>query len=111
MTGLGQRLTPMTNTLARLARPGPSRPKSKVDLGLRKRGHEPINWQFWKPGERNERMVVERVFSVVTVVNHLKKIFHRVEKYLSARFGSAAAMFNCLIELAGGKLALAQFSL
>jgi hypothetical protein len=56
-------------------------------------------------------MIVERVFSVVTVVNHLKKIFHRMEKDLTARFGYAAAMFNCLMELAGGKLALAQFSL
>ena len=56
-------------------------------------------------------MVVERVFSGVTVVNHLKKIFHRLEKYLTARFGYAAAMLNCLIELAEGKLALAQFSL
>jgi hypothetical protein len=81
------------------------------DLGFRKRGHEPVNWQFCQHGERNERMILERVFSVVTVVNHLKKIFHRLEKYLTARFGYVAAMFNCLIELAGGKLALAQFSL
>ncbi len=81
------------------------------DLGFRKRGHEPLNWRFCQHGERNDRMVVERVFSLVTVVNHLKKIFHRVEKYLTARFGYAAAMFNCLIELAEGKLALAQFSL
>lgn len=81
------------------------------DLGFRKRGHEPVNWQFCPHGQRNDRMVVERVFSIVTVVNHLKKIFHRLEKYLTARLGYAAAMFNCLIELAGGKLALAQFSL
>lgn len=81
------------------------------DVGFRKRGHEPVNWQFCQHGQRNDRMVVERVFSIVTVVNHLKKIFHRMEKYLTARFGYAAAMLNCLIELAGGKLALAQFSL
>jgi hypothetical protein len=81
------------------------------DLGFRKRGEEPINWHFCQHGERNDRMVVERVFSVITVVNHLKKIFHRVEKYLTARFGYTAAMLNCLIELADGKLALAQFSL
>jgi hypothetical protein len=80
-------------------------------LGFSKRGEELVNWQFWKPGERNDRMVVERVFSVATVVNHLKKIFHRMEKYLRARFGYLAARFNCLIELAEGKRALAQFSL
>ncbi len=81
------------------------------DLGFRKRGEEPVNWQFCQHGQRNERMIVERVFSVITVVNHLKKIFHRVEKYLTARFGYLAAMLNCLIELADGKLAIAQFSL
>jgi hypothetical protein len=81
------------------------------DLGFRKRGHEPVNWQFCQHGQRNDRMIIERVFSIVTVVNHLKKIFHRMAKYLTARFGYAAAMFNCLFELAGGKLALAQFSL
>ena len=81
------------------------------DLGFRKRGEDPVNWQFCQRGERNDRMVVERVFSGMTVVNHLKKIFHRVEKYLTARFGYVAAMLNCLIELAEGKLAIAQFSL
>jgi hypothetical protein len=78
---------------------------------LRKRGHEPTTWRFCQHGERNDRMVVERVFSMVTVVNHFKKIFHRVDKSLTARFGYLAAMFNCLVELAGGQLALAQFSL
>jgi hypothetical protein len=56
-------------------------------------------------------MIVERVFSLITVVNHFKKIFHRAEKYLTARMGYLAAMFNCLLELAEGKLAIAQFSL
>jgi len=34
-----------------------------------------------------------------------------MEKYLTARFGYTAAMLNCLIKLAVGKLAIAQFSL
>jgi hypothetical protein len=54
-------------------------------LGFRKRGEEPIHWRFCRHGERTDRMVVERVFSVVMEVNHLKKIFQRVEKYLTAR--------------------------
>jgi hypothetical protein len=56
-------------------------------------------------------MVVERVFSMITVVNHFKKIFHRKAKYIQARMGYLAAMFNCLVDMAGGKLAIAQFSL
>ena len=95
--GIGQRWTDRSEVLS--------------DSGFRKRGEEPVNWRFCQHGERNDRMIVERVFSVVTVVNHLKKIFHRVDKYLTARFGYTAAMFNCLMDLAEGKLALAQFSL
>jgi hypothetical protein len=81
------------------------------DLGLRKQGEEIANWHLCQHGERNERMIVERAFSVVTVVNHLKNIFHRVDKYLTARLGYTATMVNCLMELVEGKLALAQFSL
>ena len=81
------------------------------DLGFRKRGEETPDWRFCQRGERNDRMIVERVFSLITVVNHFKKIFHRAEKYLTARMGYMAAMFNCLLELAEGKLAIAQFSL
>jgi hypothetical protein len=81
------------------------------DLGFRKRGEQTPNWRFCHRGERNDRMIVERVFSLITVVNHFKKIFHRAEKYLTARMGYLAAMFNCLLEMAEGKLAIAQFSL
>lgn len=81
------------------------------DQGFRKRGEIDPGWTICQQGERNERMIVERVFSVVTAVNHLKKIFHRTEKHLQARFGYVAAMLNCLIEMAGGRLAIAQFSL
>lgn len=81
------------------------------DYGFRKRGEEVPKWHFCGHGERNDRMIVERVFSLITVVNHFKKIFHRAKKYLTARMGYMAAMFNCLLEMAEGKLAIAQFSL
>jgi hypothetical protein len=81
------------------------------DNGFRQSGRSDPQWVICQRGERNDRMIVERVFSVLTVVNHLKKLFHRTEQHLHARFGYVAAMFNCLIEMAQGKLALAQFSL
>jgi len=81
------------------------------DNGFRLSGRENAKWTICQRGERNDRMVVERVFSLITVVNHTKKLFHRTERHLHARFGYLAAMFNCLFELAGGKLAIAQFSL
>ena len=81
------------------------------DNGFRQIGRSDPKWVICQRGERNDRMIVERVFSVLTVVNHLKKVFHRTEQHLHARFGYVVAMFNCLIDLAEGKLALAQFSL
>lgn len=82
-----------------------------ADTGFRLQGRIDPKWTICQRGERDDRMIVERVFSLITVVNHFKKIFHRTERHLNARFGYIAAMFNCLIELAGGKLAIAQFSL
>jgi hypothetical protein len=87
------------------------RTKILSDFGFKKRGEEAPNWQFCGHNERNDRMIVERVFSLITVVSHFKKIFHRAEKYLTARIGYMSAMFNTLLALADGKLAIAQFSL
>ena len=69
--GLGPRPTRTTNTLVRSESGGLIRPRCGADLGFRKRGHEPVNWHFCQHGERNDRMVVERVFSIVTVVGYL----------------------------------------
>jgi hypothetical protein len=81
------------------------------DAGFRLAGRENAKWTICGRGERNDRMIVERVFSLLTVVNQLKHLFHRTEQHLHARFGYVAAMFNCLLDLAEGKLAIAQFSL
>ncbi len=40
------------------------------------------NLRLCQRGKQNERMVIERVFSMLTVVNHFKKIFHQAERYL-----------------------------
>ncbi len=77
------------------------------DLGSRKRGEEPVNWQFCQHGQRNERMIVERIFSLITVVNHLKIIFHRVEEVLD----STLWLSRSHAQLPDGKLSIAQFSL
>jgi len=82
-----------------------------ADSGFQQRGRIDPKWTICQGGEHNDRMVACRVFSLITVVNHFKKVFHRSEQHLHARFGYVAAMFNCFFDLAGGKLALAQFSL
>jgi hypothetical protein len=64
-------------------------------------------------------MLIETIFSMLTVVCRAKEMFHRVLAYLEARLAYTAAMFNVLLILfhqldadAGpAKLSLAQFLL
>lgn len=82
-----------------------------VDLGFRQANTPHRNLKFCPPGTWNERMVIETVFSLITTVCRLKKIRHRVAAYLTAHFGYAAALFNCLLSLNNGQLSIAPFSL
>jgi len=65
------------------------------------RGGNPSNLTICEKGERNERMVVETVFSQLTGCLNLKKIRHRVEGYICARFAYVAALYNILISWTG----------
>lgn len=90
-----------------------------TDLGVRDVNGIPDNLKICKKGSWNERMVVETVFSMLTVVCHLKKIFHRTATYIFARFACVAAMFNVLYALfhqlhpmaSPFQLSIAEFSL
>ncbi len=42
-------------------------------------------------------MLVEALLSLVTMVCHLKKVFHRTRQYLRARLAYMAALFNALL--------------
>jgi hypothetical protein len=90
-----------------------------TDLGFRDKDGLPANLKLCAKGTWNERMVVESVFSMVTVVCQLKKIYHRVQDYIFMRLGLVAAMFNSLYALfhqlhpeqSKFKLSIAEFSL
>jgi len=90
-----------------------------TDLGFRDADGVPANLKLCAKGTWNERMVVESVFSMLTVVCQLKKIFHRVRDYIFMRLGLVAAMFNTLYALfhqlhpeqSPFKLSIAEFSL
>ena len=47
----------------------------------------------------NERMLVETVLSLVTMVCHLKKVFHRTRHHFQTRLTYMAALFNSLLWL------------
>lgn len=89
-----------------------------ADLGFRAKKDNPENLKLCRKGTWNERMVIETVFSLLTVVCHAKKMFHRRLPHLEARFAYTAAMFNVLLNLSRHhaqadpfKVSIAQFSL
>jgi hypothetical protein len=70
-----------------------------ADLGFRCKEGTPDNLKLCPKGSWNERMVVETIFSMLTVVCKAKKMHHRVQAYLEARLAYMAAMFNILTTL------------
>ncbi len=90
-----------------------------TDLGFRDANGAPDHLKFCQKGTWNERMVVETVFSMLTVVCNLKKVFHRTLTHLFARLSCVAAMFNVLYTLFHQfhpeanpfKMSIAEFSL
>jgi len=90
-----------------------------ADLGFRCKEGIPANLKLCPKGTWNERMVVETIFSMLTVVCKAKKMHHRVQAYLEVRLAYTAAMFNVLLTLFHqlhpdadpGKLSIAEFSL
>ncbi|RYZ83682.1 MAG: hypothetical protein EOP06_19490 [Proteobacteria bacterium] len=84
-----------------------------------KRGGNPSNLVICEQGKHNERMLVETVFSLLTGVLHLKRLFQRAQEYLEARLGFAVAIYNLLVTWNGlqidkagrTKLSIAEFAL
>lgn len=90
-----------------------------ADTGFRAAEGVPVNVKLCQRGTWNNRMVIETVFSMLTVVCKLKHLFHRVERYLFSRLACVAAMFNVLYalfhqlhpEASPYQLSIAEFSL
>ena len=70
-----------------------------ADLGFRCREGLPANLKLCPKGTWNDRMVIETIFSLLTVICKAKKMHHRVQTYLEARLAYTAAMFNVLLTL------------
>ncbi len=90
-----------------------------ADLGFRCKDGIPENLKLCPKGTWNERMVIETIFSMLTVICNAKKMHHRVAEYLEARLAYLAAMFNMLLTLFHQlhpdadpyKISIAEFSL
>ncbi len=53
-----------------------------TDLGFRDAKGLPATLKLCATGTWNERMIVETTFSMLTLVCHTKKLFHRVAAYI-----------------------------
>lgn len=70
-----------------------------TDLGFRCKEGVPANLKLCPKGTWNDRMVIETIFSMLTVVCKAKKMHHRLQPYLESHLAYLAAMFNILLEL------------
>ena len=80
---------------------------------------DPTNLKLCPRGEWEDRMLVETVLSMLTLVCHLKKVMHRGWAYFQARLAFTMAVFNVLVQWYGFQpnasgfipLSIAEFSL
>jgi hypothetical protein len=80
---------------------------------------DPANLKLCRRGEWEERILIETVLSMLTLVCHFKKVMHRVWAYFQARLAFTMAAFNVLVQWHGFQptasgvvpLSIAEFSL
>src|SRR5919205_1955010 len=89
------------------------------DTGFHAAEGDPANLKLCQRGEWEERMLVETVLSMLTLVCHFKKVMHRAWAYFQARLAFTMALFNVLVQWQGLRptasgfvpLSIAEFSL
>ena len=90
-----------------------------VDSGFHGQTGDPTNMKVCPRGTWNNRMLVETVLSMLTLICHLKKVAHRVADYFRMRMAFIASAFNIMAQWHGlqpdvsgfVKLSVAEFSL
>src|SRR5713101_7143658 len=89
------------------------------DTGFHAAEGDPSNLKVCPRGEWQDRMLVETVLSMLTLVCHFKHVMHRVWEYVQARLAFTMAAFNVLVQWQGLRpnaagfvpLSIAEFSL
>lgn len=72
-----------------------------ADTGFHARAGDPPNLKLCPRGTWNDRMVIETVYSMLTLSSHTKKMRHRVIDSLEARLAFTVAAFNLLVQWNG----------
>jgi len=89
------------------------------DTGFHAAEGDPTNLKLCQRGEWQDRMLVETVLSMLTLVCHFKHVMHRGWAYFQARLAFTMAAFNVLVQWHGLEpyasgfvpLSIAEFSL
>ena len=71
------------------------------DTGFHAAEGDPSNLKLRQRGEWQDRMLVETVLSMLTLVCHVKKVMHRGGAYFQARLAFTMAAFNMLVQWHG----------
>jgi hypothetical protein len=71
------------------------------DTGFHAAEGDPANLQLCQRGEWQDRLLVETVLAMLTVVCHCKKVLHRGWEYFHARLAFTMAAFNVLVQWYG----------
>lgn len=90
-----------------------------ADTGFHARDGDPSNLKLCPRGPWNDRMLIETVYSMLTLISHAKSMMHRVTDYLEARLAFTVTAFNLLVQWHGLNpapdgfipLSIAEFSL
>ncbi|NJM05233.1 hypothetical protein HC891_01855 [Candidatus Gracilibacteria bacterium] len=72
-----------------------------TDTGFHANHGDPSNMKVCRRGTWNDRMTIETVLSMLTVVCHFKKVGHRGWDYVVARLPFTLAAFNLLVQWDG----------
>ena len=89
------------------------------DMAFHAAEGDPANLKLCPRGEWEDRMLVETVLAMLTLVCHVKKVMHRGWAYFQARLAFTMAAFNMLVQWHGFQphasgfvpLSMAEFSL
>ena len=72
-----------------------------ADAGFHRAKGDPANVKICRRGQWNARIIVETVFSMMSVVWHTKKMRHRVWDGFEAHLAYTVAAFNILAQWNG----------
>src|SRR5262245_17809169 len=89
------------NTFQGLIRPFEEQMIILSDMAFHAAAGDPSNLKLCRRDEWEDRILIETVLSMLTLVCHFKKVMHRVWAYFQARLAFTMVVFNVLVQWHG----------